>query len=68
MIRSFSLPPSPLHPQVTSSAKRQRAPGSSKVHQTPDGSFHDLMENAAEVLDMCGMEHPPVGTVAQVGT
>lgn len=46
--------------KVTSSAKRQRAPGSNQVHQTPDGSFLDLLRNAADVLARCGVAAPLV--------
>lgn len=49
--------------KVTSSAKRKRAPGSLKIHQTPDGSFYDLQQNAKEMLEGCGMEMPDVGSV-----
>ena len=46
---------------VTSSAKRRRAPGSTSVAQTPDGSFLDLQRNAADLLARCGLSHvPPV--------
>ena len=51
------------NPQITSSAKRQRQPGSTKIHQTPDGSFFDLMRNADDVLRMCGVSTPGVGAV-----
>jgi UTP---glucose-1-phosphate uridylyltransferase len=47
---------------VTSSAKRALVPGSDKVHQTPEGSFLDLMRNARDLLDMCGIAAPPLGT------
>lgn len=48
--------------QVTSSAKRKLKPGSTHVHQTPDGSFLDLQRNAAELLGThCGMAVPEVG-------
>lgn len=50
--------------KVTSSAKRQRTPGSQHIHQTPDGSFYDLMQNAADMLTMAGFEVPAVGSVA----
>ena len=49
--------------KVTSSAKRQRAPGSKKIHQTPDGSFYDLMCNAKDMLEKCKMDMPSVGDV-----
>ena len=44
--------------KVTSSAKRRREPGSTRVAQTPDGSFLDLMRNAEELLARCGMRTP----------
>ena len=50
--------------RVTSSAKRRREPGSLKVHQTPDGSFLDLMRNAHDLLQRCGWDVPQVGTCA----
>lgn len=46
---------------VTSSAKRARAPGSDKIHQTPEGSFLDLMRNARDLLAMCGVAAPELG-------
>eukprot|EP00892_Ulva_mutabilis_P001452 jgi/Ulvmu1/11307/UM074_0022.1 len=45
---------------VTSSAKRARQPGSAKVAQTPEGSFLDLMRNAADLLALCGVRTPPM--------
>lgn len=51
--------------KVTSSAKRKRKPGSLKIHQTPDGSFYDLQQNAKAMLELCGMEMPDVGSVEQ---
>ena len=50
--------------RVTSSAKRRREPGSLKIHQTPDGSFLDLMRNAHDLLQRCGWDVPQVGTWA----
>ncbi len=51
---------------VTSSAKRRRAPGSTSVAQTPDGSFLDLQRNAADLLARCGLSHvPPVRPLAR---
>ena len=44
--------------KVTSSAKRRHEPGSTRVAQTPDGSFLDLMRNAEELLARCGMRTP----------
>jgi hypothetical protein len=41
--------------QVTSSAKKRREPGSTRVAQTPDGSFLDLTRNAWQV----GAQGPP---------
>lgn len=49
--------------KVTSSAKRQLQPGSTKVHQTPDGSFYDLQQNARDLLHRCGFAVPEVGSV-----
>ncbi len=46
--------------RVTSSAKRKRPPGSLKIHQTPDGSFLDLMRNARDMLLRCGFDVPQV--------
>ena len=51
--------------KVTSSAKRQRSPGSIKIHQTPDGSLYDLQQNAAEMLSLGGVEMPPLGSVPE---
>jgi hypothetical protein len=51
--------------KVTSSAKRQRTAGSTKIHQTPDGSLYDLLQNAADMLSLCGVATPPVGSVAE---
>ena len=46
--------------RVTSSAKRSRAPGSTVLAQTPDGSFRDLMANARELLlEHCGFQEVP---------
>lgn len=50
--------------KVTSSAKRKRAPGSTAIHQTPDGSFYSLMENARDLLLRCGFDVPKVGSVS----
>ena len=46
--------------RVTSSAKRKRVPGSTIISQTPDGSFLDLMRNAADLLHRCGFRIPQV--------
>lgn len=46
--------------RVTSSAKRKRPPGSLKIHQTPDGSFLDLMRNARHMLLRCSCQVPQV--------
>lgn len=46
--------------RVTSSAKRKRQPGSLKIHQTPDGSFLDLMRNGRDVLLRCCFDVPQV--------
>lgn len=45
--------------RVTSSAKRKRKPNSLVMSQTPEGSFYDLMRNAAELLHRCGMSYVP---------
>lgn len=37
--------------QVTSSAKKQRSPDSTRIHQTPEGAFYDLQRNAWQVGD-----------------
>ena len=52
--------------QVTSSAKRRRQPGSTSLAQTPDGSFRDLMQNAADLLHQCGFSHIPAVRVPSV--
>lgn len=49
--------------KVTSSAKRKRMPGSLKIHQTPDGSFYDLQQNAKAMMEQCGMKMPEVGSI-----
>lgn len=49
--------------KVTSSAKRKRKPGSLKIHQTPDGSFYDLQQSARNMLTLCGMQVPEIGSV-----
>ena len=74
LISLLPAPPSPnplpikLPAQVTSSAKRKLKPGSTHVHQTPDGSFYDLQQNARDMLTAhCGMQVPevrPAGWVA----
>ncbi|KAI8474308.1 MAG: hypothetical protein J3K34DRAFT_465788 [Monoraphidium minutum] len=52
--------------KVTSSAKKRRTPGSTRIHQTPDGSFYDLMRNGWQVLQRCGMRYvPEVGSVSR---
>ena len=48
-----------LRRKVTSSAKKRREPGSNRIHQTPDGSFYDLMRNGWQVLQRCGMRYVP---------
>ena len=53
--------------KVTSSAKRRREPGSTRVAQTPDGSFLDLMRNAEELLARCGMRAPQARASTVVG-
>eukprot|EP00192_Tetraselmis_astigmatica_P009689 CAMPEP_0117698622 /NCGR_PEP_ID=MMETSP0804-20121206/29852_1 /TAXON_ID=1074897 /ORGANISM="Tetraselmis astigmatica, Strain CCMP880" /LENGTH=885 /DNA_ID=CAMNT_0005512935 /DNA_START=195 /DNA_END=2852 /DNA_ORIENTATION=+ len=52
-----------LRRRTTSSAKRKLKPGSTHIHQTPDGSFLDLQRNGRDVLSMCGMEVPKLGGV-----
>jgi len=54
-----------LRKRTTSSAKRKRKPGSDHIHQTPDGSFYDLQGNARDLLVMCGMKVPELGSVAK---
>ena len=48
--------------RITSSAKKKRdvtrEPSAQNLAQTPDGSFLDLLRNAADLLDACGVEHP----------
>jgi UTP---glucose-1-phosphate uridylyltransferase len=57
--------------KVTSSAKKRRPaedryPSPRSLHQTPDGSFLDLMNNARELLLRCGLRYvPPVGDAAR---
>lgn len=51
--------------KVTSSAKRQRTPGSLKIHQTPDGSLYDLLRNASDMMTLCNVDMPELGTVAE---
>ncbi len=61
--RSPHKPPPPTacppKQKVTSSAKKRREPGSTRIHQTPDGSFYDLMRNGWQVLQRCGMRYVP---------
>jgi hypothetical protein len=47
-----------LRRRVTSSAKKKRDPTKSNLAQTPDGSFLDLLRNASDLLDRCGVAHP----------
>ncbi|KAG1679276.1 hypothetical protein FOA52_009306 [Chlamydomonas sp. UWO 241] len=52
--------------KVTSSAKKKREPRSTKISQTPDGSFYDLMRNAWHLLQLCGVQTmPELGSVEQ---
>ena len=48
--------------RITSSAKKKRdvtqAPSAQNLAQTPDGSFLDLLRNAADLLDRCGVARP----------
>lgn len=48
-----------LRRKVTSSAKKRRQAGSTRIHQTPDGSFYDLMRNGWHLLQRCGMKYLP---------
>lgn len=51
-----------LRRAVTSSAKRRRASAADRqLAQTPDGAFLDALRNAADVLRLGGVAHPPVG-------
>ncbi|GBF98740.1 nucleotide-diphospho-sugar transferase [Raphidocelis subcapitata] len=51
--------------KVTSSAKKRREPGSTRIAQTPDGSFYDLLRNGWQLLQRCGMRYvPEVGDVS----
>lgn len=55
-----------LRRKVTSSAKKKRVPGSTKIHQTPEGAFYDLQRNGWQVLQRCGLRDvPEVGSVEQ---
>ncbi|GFH06732.1 uncharacterized protein HaLaN_01411, partial [Haematococcus lacustris] len=52
--------------KVTSSAKKRRQPGSTRISQTPDGSFYDLQRNAWHLLQQCGVAQvPELGSVEQ---
>ena len=48
--------------RITSSAKKKRdvtqPPSAQNLAQTPDGSFLDLLRNAADLLDRCGVARP----------
>lgn len=48
--------------KVTSSAKKKYIPGGS-IRQTPEGSFWDLMLNARDLLNQCGMRLPKVRSI-----
>ncbi|GIL54243.1 hypothetical protein Vafri_9817 [Volvox africanus] len=48
-----------LRRKVTSSAKKRRQPGSTRIAQTPDGSFYDLQRNAWQILQRCGLANVP---------
>ena len=50
---------------MTSSAKRKLHPGSTRISQTPDGSFYSLQQNAAELLRRCGVVVPALGGVQE---
>jgi len=55
-----------LRRRVTSSAKKKRDPATLNLAQTPDGSFLDLLKNASDLLDRCGVTHPaPEGGTVQ---
>ena len=56
-----------LRRRITSSAKKKRDPSKANLAQTPDGSFLDLLKNASDLLDRCGVKHPAPegGTVEQ---
>lgn len=45
--------------KVTSSAKKRRQPGSTKIAQTPDGSLYDVIRNAWQILQRCSLEYVP---------
>ncbi len=47
--------------KVTSSAKKKREPGSTRISQTPDGSFYDLQRNAWHLLQQCNVKQVPEG-------
>eukprot|EP00241_Pyramimonas_parkeae_P004556 CAMPEP_0114241130 /NCGR_PEP_ID=MMETSP0058-20121206/9473_1 /TAXON_ID=36894 /ORGANISM="Pyramimonas parkeae, CCMP726" /LENGTH=896 /DNA_ID=CAMNT_0001353645 /DNA_START=274 /DNA_END=2964 /DNA_ORIENTATION=+ len=47
-----------MRSKVTSSAKKKLAPGSTKLGQTPEGSFLTLQKNAGSLLASCGMRVP----------
>ena len=47
-----------LRRRITSSAKKKRDPANPNLAQTPDGSFLDLLRNASDLLDRCGVAHP----------
>ena len=50
-----------LRRRITSSAKKKRdmTKPNPNLAQTPDGSFLDLLKNASDLLDRCGVSHPP---------
>lgn len=55
-----------LRRRITSSAKKKRDPSKMCLAQTPDGSFLDLLKNASDLLDRCGVSHPePEGGTVQ---
>ena len=49
-----------LRRRVTSSAKRRRLPGDSRLAQTPEGSFLDLLRNGRDMLALGGVSCPEV--------
>lgn len=46
--------------RVTSSAKRKRKMADKSLHQTPDGSFLDVIRNASDLLSQCNIKIPEI--------
>ncbi|KAI0519281.1 hypothetical protein KFK09_006723 [Dendrobium nobile] len=46
--------------RVTSSAKRKRKMVDKSLHQTPDGSFLDVIRNASDLLSQCNIKIPEI--------